>query len=97
MERSISWLQIVIGVVLGLFGLFSSLPWLRLLGAVAVLASLILGWGEWRRRRGGSDRMQIGVPDLSFLERWLPWIFITLAAASVLFMTWFTLNRIGLF
>lgn len=98
MERNISWFQILLGVALGLLGFLSSVPLLRLLGGIALLASLYLGWSEWRRRRqSGSDRMQYGIPEVSAFERWLPWIFITLAVATVLFMTWFTFRQIDLF
>lgn len=96
MERSISWLQIALGVLLGVFGLLSSSSILQLLGGLAILISLVLAWGEWRRRQRGSERMDFGMPDLSILERWLPWIFFTTALLIVLILTIFTLFRIGL-
>ena len=95
-ESKMSWLQLLLGVALGLAGLFSAPLGLKVLGGVVILVTMVLGWSQWRSRQTQSDQLSLATPETSMMERWFPFIFFTITVLILLGFTYYTLLSMGL-
>ena len=96
MEKQVSWFQLILGAGLGVAGLLMPVVALRWLGGFTLLITLMLAWSRWQAGRSEPDRLEFGTPDLSFMERWFPWLFFIIAFLAVLILTLYTLAQLGL-
>jgi nicotinamide riboside transporter PnuC len=91
-----SYLQILLGVLLSLAGLFSSTPLLQVLGGVGLLVSAWLFWQRWSQRRSNDQAVALHTPELTLVERWMPTLFFAVVVLVVVALLLFTLRQLGL-
>lgn len=92
-----SWLAVVLGLLLGLFAIFTASGWAVWLGVIAVVLSVGLGISELRRSRSDVPEPVPGqIPELTSLERLLPGAFYIVTILIVLAALIYTFLQLGL-